>query len=315
MPSCRTTIPRGVSALALFLLVSSAAQAQFSTSFMGPYATDKLADGLYGFRYGAYRTIFLVSDEGVIVTDPMSPQAAQTLREEIRKITDKPVRYVVYTQSNWDRIAGGRIFTDRGAKIVAHQRCVDDLKETPNPDVVMPDITYDKTYTVRLSKVSLELYYFGRSHGECLSVLVPQPANMMMVANIVNPPRGAVPWNPVVPNLRLHNLIPFFQAVEDLAQRKNITQIIGAYIVIGIDPGTRKPALEAPVGSFAAVREQRQFWEEFFAAVKTGLDSGKTAADTARTLDVTPFRKYGGYREENLRILVRRVASLYVIGR
>jgi hypothetical protein len=311
---CRN-LPYRALALVLSLMACGVAQAQFSTPFMGPYQTDRLAEGLYGFRYGAYRSIFLVSDDGVIVTDPMSPPAAQTLRDEIRKITDQPVRYVVYTQSNWDRIAGGRIFTDQGAKVVAQQRCVEDLKETPHPDVVMPDITYDKTHTVRLNKVSLELYYFGRSHGECLSVLVPQPANMMMIANIVNPPRGAVPWNPVVPNLRLHNLMPFFRSVEDLAQRKNITQIIGAYIVIGADPATRKPMLEAPVGSFAAVREQRQFWEEFFAAVKAGLDSGKTAADVARTLDVEPFRKYGGYREENLRILVRRVASLYVIGR
>ena len=33
--------------------------------------TDDLGDGLYAFRYGPYRNIFIVTVDGVIATDPL----------------------------------------------------------------------------------------------------------------------------------------------------------------------------------------------------------------------------------------------------
>ena len=64
---------------------------------MTSYDTEKVAEGMYSFRYGPYRNIFLIGDEGVIVTDPIKVEAAKILRQEIRKLTDKPIRYDVYS--------------------------------------------------------------------------------------------------------------------------------------------------------------------------------------------------------------------------
>ena len=52
------------------------------------HSVTNIGDGLYVFRWWVYRNIFLVTDDGVIVTDPMNPKAANLLRSEIRKITD-----------------------------------------------------------------------------------------------------------------------------------------------------------------------------------------------------------------------------------
>ena len=35
-----------------------------------PYGTEKIADNLYTFHFGGHRNIFLVTDDGVIATDP-----------------------------------------------------------------------------------------------------------------------------------------------------------------------------------------------------------------------------------------------------
>jgi hypothetical protein len=55
----------------------------------------KIAEGLYTFTHNFARNVFLVTAEGVIVTDPLSPESAAFLRDEIRKVTDKPVRWVL----------------------------------------------------------------------------------------------------------------------------------------------------------------------------------------------------------------------------
>jgi hypothetical protein len=288
--------------------------AQAPMDFMKPQETEKLAEGLFAFRNGAYRSIFLVSEQGVIVTDPGNPKVAADYRREIARITDRPVKYVVYSHSHWDRIAGGRIFKEEGARFVTHQRCAENLRETPHPDVIMPDITYSDRYAVSVGDQSLDLHYFGPSLDNCLSVMVARPAKMMMIVNLVNPPAASMPWNPTIPDYRLHNLVPFFRAAEDLAGRDGIDTLIGGFISVGIGPD-RKPFLQPATGPIAVVTEQRILWEKVMAAVKTEVDAGTTSRDIVKKIDHTPFAQYPRYSERNMAILTRRVASLYVIGR
>ena len=107
------------------LFLSIAAAVAFTTSAvaqlppgMKPFETTKVADGVYTFRYFFHRNMFIVTDEGVIVTDPLSPIAAKTMRAEIAKVTDQPVEFVVYSHEHWDHISGGQIFRDEGSRSV-----------------------------------------------------------------------------------------------------------------------------------------------------------------------------------------------------
>ena len=49
-------------------------------------AIDKGADGLYTFRGGDQRSLFLVTDQGVIVTDPINASLAKASRQAIAAI-------------------------------------------------------------------------------------------------------------------------------------------------------------------------------------------------------------------------------------
>ena len=58
---------------------------------MGPFKlweVEKITDDFYSFRYSFYRNIFIVTDKGVIATDPLSVEAGQILSDEIAKITE-----------------------------------------------------------------------------------------------------------------------------------------------------------------------------------------------------------------------------------
>ena len=75
---------------------------------------EKISNNLYAFRYTFYRNIILIGDDGIILTDPLTPEAASILNKEIKKISNKPIKYVAYSHSHWDHVSGGQIFKDQG---------------------------------------------------------------------------------------------------------------------------------------------------------------------------------------------------------
>ena len=77
-----------------------------------PFATTKVdgTDNVYIFRNGGHQAMFVVTTAGVIATDPVGygrPTGGQTYLGEIRKVTNQPVKYVIYSHHHFDHIAGG----------------------------------------------------------------------------------------------------------------------------------------------------------------------------------------------------------------
>src|SRR4030095_2259601 len=142
------------------------------------FETRKITDNVYMFRYVGHQSMFVVTPEGVIATDPISylrPQAAQTYIAEIRKITNAPIKYVVYSHHHYDHVAGGRPFKELGATFVAHRNAKAHLEQLKFADVVMPDVLVDDKYVIELGGVRVELYYVGRHHSDnSLAMLVPK---------------------------------------------------------------------------------------------------------------------------------------------
>ena len=63
-----------------------------------PFETRKITENVYIFRYVGHQSMFVVTPDGVIATDPIGylrPQAVTTYIAEIRKVTSAPIKYVV----------------------------------------------------------------------------------------------------------------------------------------------------------------------------------------------------------------------------
>lgn len=278
-------------------------------------ATEQLADGLYAFRWGPYRSIFIVTDEGVIATDPINREAAKLYRQAIATVTDQPVKYLVYSHAHWDHAAGGEIFKREGAQIVAQQRCVDNIKTSPHPDVLLPDITFDREYSVKLGGRSLDLYYFGPSHGTCLVAMVPRPAPMLFLVDVVTPPGGwYMPWDPQVADFQFANILSFFEQLETMVAEQQLQQVIASHLVPRAKAGGGVEA-SPTVGDISAVAERHRFWRQLMMAVKAEMDAGTESFLVHARIDTTPFESARGYDRRKFRELVKRVASYYAIGR
>jgi glyoxylase-like metal-dependent hydrolase (beta-lactamase superfamily II) len=69
--------------------------------------------------------MFVVTKDGVIATDPIAygrPNGGQQYVDEIKKVTDKPIKYLIYSHHHYDHIAGGKAFKDAGATTLRTRR-------------------------------------------------------------------------------------------------------------------------------------------------------------------------------------------------
>jgi glyoxylase-like metal-dependent hydrolase (beta-lactamase superfamily II) len=75
---------------------------------------------LYRAQNNNHYTVFLVTPEGIIISDPINRDFARWLKAEFGTRFKVPVRYVLYTHRDWDHASGGVVFADT-AEFVGHQ--------------------------------------------------------------------------------------------------------------------------------------------------------------------------------------------------
>jgi len=254
-------------------------------------------DGLYVFRWWVYRNIFLITDEGVIVTDPMNPKAAKLLLSEIRKITDKPIKYVIYSHNHHDHISGGSIFKEEGAKFIGHKNLLKELTDHPNPITPLPDITFYNNYTLTLGNRTLELFYFGPNHGESLIVMRIPKEKILFIVDIVTPRRVAFRG------------MPDFWPDEWVRTLKEIEQMDFDYVISGHGP-EGQPAVD----SSTIVKEQRVYLEDLMSAVKTAMESGTHNPEELKKVVKLPKYENWQYYNEWLPMNIERIWAFYHMG-
>jgi glyoxylase-like metal-dependent hydrolase (beta-lactamase superfamily II) len=125
-------------------------------------ACHQIRDGLYWITDGAYNTMFLVTRDGVVAVDA-PPTFGPNYLKAIRKVTDQPVRYLIYSHEHLDHIGGAALFP-KGVQIVAQEQTAAILKRRNDPRRPLPNITFGDRYSLKLGGEELQLIYPGPNH-------------------------------------------------------------------------------------------------------------------------------------------------------
>ncbi len=83
----------------------------------------KVTDGVYvAVGFGLANSIMLEGDDGIVIVDTMESNAgARAVKAEFEKITDKPIKAIVFTHNHTDHIFGSGIFAeDDNPDVYAH---------------------------------------------------------------------------------------------------------------------------------------------------------------------------------------------------
>jgi glyoxylase-like metal-dependent hydrolase (beta-lactamase superfamily II) len=89
-----------------------------------------LTGQLYRAQNNNHYTVFLVTPEGVILSDPIDRDFSRWLKAEIAARFKVPVRYVLYTHHDWDHASGGAVWADT-AEFVGQVNMLAELEVPP----------------------------------------------------------------------------------------------------------------------------------------------------------------------------------------
>ncbi len=169
----------------------------------------KITDNVYSYvdvkepsavnSFGANAGI-IIGENGVAVIDTLiSSKTAKQFIKDIRKITDKPIKYVINTHYHLDHTFGNSEFEKLGATIIVQENCNANIRnfgeyalknagnygltqeDLEGTSVVFPGLAFKDRMTIDLGGEIIELIYFSPSHSTG-SILVYLRAKKVMFA-------------------------------------------------------------------------------------------------------------------------------------
>jgi len=107
----------------------------------------------------------VVTGEGAIVIDTQYSDSAPGIIEQVRAITDQPIRYVINTHVHGDHVGGNEILQAEG-DIIAHRNTWERLKASGARSGALPRIVFDGEMILRPGEVEIRLIHQERAHTD-----------------------------------------------------------------------------------------------------------------------------------------------------
>jgi glyoxylase-like metal-dependent hydrolase (beta-lactamase superfamily II) len=141
---------------------------------------------------------FIITGDGVVVINGgASYQLAEALHQEIRAVTDQPVKLVFNEKGQGHAMLGNSYWADQGVEIVAHVDASADFEEhggqslratkaqvkehSDKTRVVLPTVTFEDAYVVEMGGMQIQARYLGPSHSPG-DIVVWLPRQSLVIA-------------------------------------------------------------------------------------------------------------------------------------
>ena len=125
-------------------------------------------DGLYvipGFDGGQSggNVAVRVTDDGVIIVDNKFPYSFDFITEQVRKVTDQPIKYVLDTHHHDDHSGSNADFLPT-AEVIAHKNARANVVRNNQPGP--PRVIFADETAVFLGGAEVQMFHFGRGHTD-----------------------------------------------------------------------------------------------------------------------------------------------------
>lgn len=233
---------------------------------------------------------WIVFRDYVLVIDANYPWGARPLLDDIRKTTDKPIRFVFDTHYHGDHAHGNGVFVDAGATIVCSADCMaESLKKNPaawaksaaeykNDKLEHPQIGFPQSMVFDDGTHRVELIKVGPGHtlGDSVAWLPKERilftgdlcVNKRPGNNVADPDASPEGW---------------VRALDGLL-KYDVGQVI---------PGHGFP------GGKEALAGQRTYLQAIIDGVRKGISRGQSADQLAESLDLSATGMWGADKTRN----------------
>ena len=231
----------------------------------------QIAGDLYRFQNKFHYSVFLVTPDGVIVTDPINAAAATWLKAQIAERFGKPIKYLILSHDHSDHSSGGEVFADT-ATVIAHKKAKATIIGEKRPTAV-PQITFSKRMTVELGGKTVELIYVGRGHSDNLIVMNFPAERALFAVDMISVKR--LPYR----GLSDAYFPDWIRAI------KKVERIDFDILVPG----------HGPIGVKADAADHRAYMEDLYAEVLAATRAGQSLEEMQASITLDKYKDWGQY--------------------
>ena len=230
----------------------------------------EVAPGLYRFQNNFHVSVFLVTPDGVIATDPINAAAATWLEAEIKSRFNQEIKYVVLSHDYADHSSGGEVWADT-ATVIAHANARPVIIGEKRPTAA-PDLTFTDALNIELGGQTVELRYVGRNHSDNMIVMNFPAQRVLFAVDFI--PMGGVAFRDF-PDAWLPDWNDSLRVVETM----NFDILV---------PGHGRNGAKADVTAF------REYMDDLWAAVTAAVRAGRTVEQAQAEIKLP---KYAGWSQ------------------
>jgi glyoxylase-like metal-dependent hydrolase (beta-lactamase superfamily II) len=253
-----------------------------------PSPTHQLAPNVYFYagdelQQKSANCLWVIFKDYVLAIDANYPWGAQEILEEIKKTTDKPVRFIFNTHYHHDHTFGNSVFVDAGAIVVASQVASDEMhtlgqiewnrgtsysgRDMKKFRREYPTLTFDQRMVFDDGEEKVILIKTGPGHtaGDAVAYL-PKEKILATGDLCVN----GNPWG--------NNVADQDVAYDDWLRALDT---MSTWEVTTVIPGHGNP------GNTQTLIDQRAYLADMLAQVREGLKRGKSKEELVNEIDLS----------------------------
>jgi glyoxylase-like metal-dependent hydrolase (beta-lactamase superfamily II) len=239
---------------------------------------------VYRFQNNFHINVFVITSDGVVVTDPIDADAAGWLTAEIGKLTKQPITHLVYSHSHGDHASGGLAY-DEIPNVIMHSSAPDDI------DGIEATIRFDKSMQFSQGGKNFELTYLGPGHGTDMIAIVIRPENVGFVVDVASSKRL---FYRDFPNANIDDWIEQVRTVQSL----DFETLVGGHGAVGVK---------------ADIDDALTYLLELRASVLKGLKAGKSVEQLTDSITMEKYKSWASYdnwRSLNIQGMARHLKAI-----
>ena len=253
----------------------------------------ELETGVYArIQEGLTNSGIIVGDDSVLIIDSLRvPSFARDLIEDVRHITNKPIKYVVDTHSHWDHAWGNEEFPE--AVIIGHENARSEMldveaqsewraqvtssgdswsEEAKSVNITPPNLTFSNSLELHFGTRQIQLLHLGRAHtGGDIFIYLPNEKLLF---------------------------------TGDVAQNKGVPYIGDGYPLEWPDTDARLLEIDAdhfmsghgPIGDRSALQEARAFIADLVGNITLSIENGEDESSATENILHKLNDRFGDWR-------------------
>jgi cyclase len=146
-----------------------------------------LKPNLYLITGGGANTLVRVTSQGLIIVDTKNPGGDRGARllEEIKAVSDLPVKYVFNTHHHPDHVGNNQMFIDAGATVIDAEAVKMYMASDPRTKDIpgLATQTFAQDYVLKFGGAEVDAHAFGRGHTGDDTMIYFADSKVVMVSD------------------------------------------------------------------------------------------------------------------------------------